>query len=397
MKKFTKSEKPKLELQDNTINYISAADIDKYLEIAGKCISDDAKEICKWLKVNNENYLHDLDPKNTADNALAHFYNQGVPEDTALRELYGCIGRIMKIGRILEIPVFQTEEQFTAIINKTVSPDEILLDLETDAGRDAVFKKYQPLLYKIVNQFVGKSDLPYDELYSVACLGFVNAMNSFGHAKRRDENGKWVEIPKEEQHTNYTFGQYVGNQMRNQILGAIEDSHIVRVPKSQQKRERDEQGYNKRQNHVSGDKTIGHDSEGKNKTLFDYIEDSTDGDTIKMDNEDIDKFLADAYKHIEDEFGKEDFEMFCRAFKVNGYGDEVKNQKELAAEYGLKPTTFNVRLHKILSFCMKDPRLKDIFDNIRELMAECRQIAYEEEDMYFEERKVNPNLYNEEY
>ena len=48
------------------------------------------------------------------------------------------------------------------------------------------------------------------------------------------ENGKWVEVDKEEQHTNYTFGQYVANQMRNQILGAMEDSHLVRIPKSQQ-------------------------------------------------------------------------------------------------------------------------------------------------------------------
>lgn len=396
MKTFTKEiEKQQLDLQDNTIDYISPENIDKYLDIAGKCISAEAKEVCKWLKVNNANYLNDLNPDGLDQNALAVFYNAGVPSEEHMKELYKCIGKVVKAGRTLEIPVFQTQEQFMAIINKEVAPDEILLDLETEKGRDAVFKKYQPLIYKIVNQFMGKSELPYDELYSVACLGLVNAMNSFGHPKRRDENGKWVEIPKEEQHTNYTFGQYAAYGIRNQIIDAIENSHMVRIPKSQQKKERDELGYNRRQNHISGDKTVGHDSDGKNKTLFDYIEDSTDNDTIHLNNEDIDKYLADAYKRIEAEVGKEEFEMFCRAFRINGYGNETKSQKEIAAEYGLKPTTFNVRLHKIISLCMKDKQLRDIFNNIRDLMSECKQIEYEAEDMYYEEHKINKQLYSE--
>ena len=397
MRKFTeKKEKATLEIQADTINYISAADLEKYLNIASKFISPETKEIINWLIVNNETYLQDLDPSMKAENALAAFYDAGVPSDEKLKELYKLIGKVNKAKRLIEIPVFQTPEQFNQIIDKKVSPDEILLDLSTEKGRAEVYKKYLPLIYKIVNQFVGKSTLPQEELFSVATLGFVNAMNTFGHPKKRDENGKWVEVDKTEQHTNYTFGQMAANQMRNQILGAIEDSHLVRVPKSQQKKERDEKGFNTRNRSVSGDQTVGHDNEGNGKTLFDYIDNSVAGGK-NLDAEDLQKLWQAAYAKLEEKFGKEDMEIFYRCFKVNGYEEETKKQKEIADEYGLKPTTLNVRLHKIIEYIKKDKTLLDMFTSILELSHECKQEQYREEDQIAEAHVLpsNINLDNE--
>lgn len=392
MKKFTeKREKAKLDIQPNSINYISSNDLETYLSVAGKFIMPETKDLINWLIVNNETYLHDLDPKMDAENALAAFYDAGVPKDEKYKELYKLVGKIAKADRLLEIPVFQTKEQFNAIISKKVSPDEILLDLKTEKGRAAVYKKYLPLIYKIVNQFVGKSTLPQEELFSVATLGFVNAMNSFGHSKKRDENGKWVEVDKEEQHTNYTFAQYVGNQMRNQILGAMEDSHLVRIPKSQQKKEREEKGFNTRNTSVSGDQTIGHDNEGNGKTLFDYIDNVEDGGK-NIDAEDLQKLWQAAYAKLEQKFGKEDMEIFYRCFKVNGYEEEQKKQKDIAAEYGLKPTTLNVRLHKVIEYIKKDKTLLDMFTNILELSHECKQQKYQEEDQITEAHYLPANI-----
>ena len=83
MKKFTenKATKAALDIQPNSINYISANELEEYLKIAGKFIMPETKEIINWLIVNNETYLHDLDPKMSADNALAAFYDAGVPKD----------------------------------------------------------------------------------------------------------------------------------------------------------------------------------------------------------------------------------------------------------------------------------------------------------------------------
>ena len=55
-------------------------------------------------------------------NALAGFYNVGMPEKADLKELWKCIDTVNKSGRLLEIPVFQTKEQFEGIINKKIAP-----------------------------------------------------------------------------------------------------------------------------------------------------------------------------------------------------------------------------------------------------------------------------------
>ena len=201
---------------------------------------------------------------------------------------------------------------FSQLVNKTISPDEVLIgdvSSTTDglrinkdndftpvakANRDKLFKKYQPLIHKIVNQFVGKTNVSAEDLYSSACEGFVYAMNTFGHPKKRDEDGKWVEVDKNEQHINYTFGQYAAYAIRNTILGAIENSHLVRIPKSEQKRQRDELGFNIKTNTISGNKTVGHDSDGNGKELFDYIDNAENGGK-SIDNEDLQKLWKEAF------------------------------------------------------------------------------------------------------
>ena len=121
MKNFSEFNEAKkaeeLNIQDDTINYANVEDLKSYLTIANKYLSPETKEIIDWLIVNNETYLHDLDPKGTAENALAAFYNRGVPSEEDLKELYKCIGKVKLADRLLEIPVFQTKEQFQEFCN----------------------------------------------------------------------------------------------------------------------------------------------------------------------------------------------------------------------------------------------------------------------------------------
>ena len=88
----------------------------KYLDVAGKFLSEETKEIVNWLIVNNDSYISDLS-NDEDENALAGFYKAGVPKDEHLKELYKLIGTIVKSGRTLEIPVFQTKSQFESILN----------------------------------------------------------------------------------------------------------------------------------------------------------------------------------------------------------------------------------------------------------------------------------------
>ena len=70
----------------------------------------------------------------------------------------------------------------------------------------------------------------------------------------------------------------------------------------------------------------------------------------------------------------------------------TKKQKDIAAEYGLKPTTLNVRLHKVIEYIKKDKTLLDMFTNILELSHECKQQKYQEEDQITEAHYLPANI-----
>ena len=181
MKKLSQiinEEKKKLDIQDDTINYISTEDLISYMDITKKFLSDDAKNVINWL-IDHPNYVEDLASKN-ANNALATFYDNGVPSTPMMKELYRWVGNVVKSNRLLEIPVFQTKEQFDAILNRTVSPDEVIIDLTSERGRNEVAKKYEPLVWKIARDFVGKSNFDLSELHAIGYEGLVWAMNKYG-------------------------------------------------------------------------------------------------------------------------------------------------------------------------------------------------------------------------
>jgi len=375
-----------LNIQADTINYINADDLKSYLSIAGKFLSKETKDIINWLIVNNKTYLHDLDPDMDADNALAAFYNHGVPSEDDLKELYKCIGIVKQNDRLLEIPVFLTKQQFEDIINKKVSPDEILLDLNTEKGRTKIVAQYTPLVHKIINQWLGKSNLGVDDLLSVAYEGITYAMNSFGKRKVRGEDGKWVEAEKDEKVVSYSFKQYAAYCIDNAIREEIKHkSHLVRVPASQQTKERIEKGFNKKSYAVSGEKKVGHDSDGNGKTLFDYIDTGENG-YKGVDSEDLEKLWKYVYTKLSENFNERDLDIFYSLFGLNGH-KQIKG-KDLAKKYGIVASAITPIKLKIIKFIKNDKTLWAAFNEIIDIVGEAKQDKYHEEDQYLEEHSV---------
>ena len=111
MKKLTQFNKAikanKINVQDNTVNYLSVNDLKKYLQVANNFLSEETKDIINYLIVNNKDYIAELSTDNE-ENALAGFYNAGEPKKENLKELWKKIETVLKSGRILEIPVLQT-------------------------------------------------------------------------------------------------------------------------------------------------------------------------------------------------------------------------------------------------------------------------------------------------
>lgn len=367
MKKFSQlfeAAKPKLNIQDDTINYISVPDLKSYLSITDKFISPEAKSVIQYLIDNNDKYLSELG-NDKDENVLAGFYNAGIKSNATeiLKELYKNIGILNKRGRLMEIPVFQTKDQFESIITKAEAPDSVILDLETEAGRNEIAKKYMPLVHKIAKQFAGKSNLDYDDLLAAGNRGLVYAMNGYGKKTNRNNADLETIVTK-------TFTQYAAFMIRISILEDIKDvSQTVRVPISQQNKEREETGRNTKTNTVSGDKEVGASGDEGNKSLFDFMG-GTDNATRDIDNEDVQKLWDEFFKKLEEKFDKTTLDIWYASFGINGH--EKMKKKELAEKYGIVPSNISYYLYKVNNFIKTDKKMMSMITDIYELMAECR-------------------------
>ena len=363
MKKLSQLFEAKIDVQDETINFIDKADLKKYLEIADKFISDDAKTVIKYF-IDNNDYVKKYG-NGDSTNAIVNFYNRPVPNDEKLKEVYKCIGKLNKANRLLEIPMFQTSEQFEGIINKKVSPDEILLDLNSEKGRNEIVKKYDKLCWKIAREYIGKSTFALDDLYSYALEGLTNAMNWYGKKTKRNN-------ADEEKIKAFTFYSYASRIIRFTIIGAIrEESHTVRIPVSQQNKEREERGANTVSNTISGDRGIGPDSEGNEKSMFDKLSasmDIQDGDE-KINKEDFLKIWKEIFDKLKKKFSERDLNIFCDVWGV--YGHKELKGREIADKYGLKSKSSATYISsKVFKEIEKDDKLKELFVDAYELMHE---------------------------
>lgn len=375
--------KEKLDIQEDSLGYASAKDIEKYLEICDKFISDETKEICKFLISHNNTYMTELPGADNGENALASFYDNGVPKEEKYKNLYKAIGTLNRKNRLIEVPVFQTKEQFDKILNKEIAPDEVLLDLTSEAGRNKVAKQYEPLVHKIARSFFGKSNLEIDDLISAGYQGLTYAMNNYG--KKTDKSKV-----EDDQIKVYTFTQYASYMIRFAILEDIKNlSQIVRVPISQQNKERKEKGYNTRNNTTSGDETVGNDSDGNSKTMFDYMDSSSDGEVDKTEQ---DELMKKIYQKVKDHFDGMTLDIWQAANGLGPYNDEPLKKKDIAKKYNIVSSNVSYYLHKVNMYINNDKELKELFYALYECVKEIRHELDENEPIeptYISERSKN--------
>lgn len=397
MKKLSQlksSGKKMLSVQDDTINFIPANDLKKYIEVTDKFICDETKELVQYLIVNNSHYVDDLAPSDV-DNTLEYFYNNGPYKESHLSELYALIGKINKQNRLLEIPVFQTKEQFYGIINKEFSPDEVIIDLTSESGRNAVAKKYDKLCYKIALSFNGKTNIPFDDLLMTAYEGLTLAMNMYckksNKLTKKDEfNDEETDITNYKTTTFLTFASYI---IRFTILDSIKrEAHLVRIPANKQAEERKEKGYNTKNTEVSGDTSVGGDNkEGKNKSLFDVIA-GTENTSKDVDDQDI-KMVWDMLMKRLTSCGKFSEKMLNAWIQFNQLNNtKKKKNKDIANELGISPANVTYYCSCINNFILNDPETKKIAKELILLFNENLQRYYNENDeepLYIQLNEVN--------
>ena len=66
LKQLSEAHNQGIDVQEDAVNYLEVGDLKKYLSVADKFISDDAKYVINWLIDNNATYMS----KFVGDNAL---------------------------------------------------------------------------------------------------------------------------------------------------------------------------------------------------------------------------------------------------------------------------------------------------------------------------------------
>ena len=361
MKKITsilESKGQKINVGSESISFIDKDDLKKYLNIAKNCLSVEAVAVIDYLIKNNDTYMSLSDD---SENPLEGFYNNGLAK-AENKELWKQIDTVVKSGRLLEIPIFQKKNEFNDIIAKKIPADYVILQLNTEKGRNEVPKQYNNLIYKIIGQWQGKSTFGMDDLKSMAYEGIIYAMNTYGKKSSKT---------KGEDVTKLTFCQYAGWCIRNSILENIKHlSHVVRIPTSQQQKEKESTGKNRKSNSVSGDKVVGHGDDG-NKTLFDFMG-MTTGTERGVDDADVRALWDKIYDLIEKEFDKKTIDIFYAFNGLKHYeGKQIPN-KDLAKKYGCKPSQITYYCYRVKEFMAKNKQIKNLLIEVRDLMNECQ-------------------------
>lgn len=371
--------------EENSINYISIDDLKKYLEIADKFLSSESKQVIQYLIVNNSTYITDLS-SDTEENVIVGFYNSKRPTDEKLSTLWDLLHTIGKTGRILEIPTLQSKEHFESIINKQVPADRIILRIDNAQARNEIVIMYDPLVHKMCRQWMGKSTLTYDDLYSAAQVGLIWAMNNYGIKKaKRKIKGADDEVPEEVKEVNIkqTFGQYAAYMIMYSIINSIRtESHIVSIPVNKQQEEKQLTGKNVKNRSISGDKKVGiNNSDDGNKTVFDFIEDG-DSASRSLENEDIANIWKEIWAECEKEFDKKIMQSFYSFHGLNGY-EKLKN-KEIAQKYGVSNSLVTYYCVKVEKYIQTNKKIMELLKEVYKLMNECLSIDDTRNNILFE-------------
>lgn len=370
MKKYSVfiEESRDLGMDPTNIGYIKPEDLKKYVKIADKFLHDAAKLIIAFM-IENPDYEQLLSGnknfgKNDSNvqNCLEVFFKKGKPKDDDYIEIYNALIILKRKHRLMEIPLFQTREQFNKILTDTMSPDMVILDLESPEGRNYIVKKYENLVNKLVAQYRHVSNLTDKELESAAYVGLVNAMNSYGRYDDTEDIERVLKIK------SYTFAQYAAQMIRNSILSDIMNlSKTVREPISAQSRERKEKGYNAKTNTTSGDRKIGDEDDENSKSVFDLISGSSN-DSYEIDQKDLDTLWSKVFKAIEEEFDEVVYEAWYAFYGLNGR-TQVDN-KDIAKELGCSKSNITYYCAKVNNFLKSDPKVSRWMKEIQSLMQE---------------------------
>ena len=263
------------------------------------------------------------------------------PEQTA--ELHDMLKKAGKTIRML--PQYQSDKERAEILAGQASLSDMTLDLETPTGRNAAVKMYMPLVYKIADQYVGKSRLDRPSLIDAGTEGLVKAMNDWDKSKSSFRTFASYTI----QHTILDEINAVGHTLSGTNWYAEETFGSAMLDA------------------VSIDGFMGDDDDDFDQSHLKALG-TTDG---TQDYEGEEKRWKEVYKMIEDKFSSRDVDIFYRYFGLGPYYGQRQKVKDIAKIYGMSDGNIqNSIISKILKFLRTNPKAASITSAIKDAYTE---------------------------
>lgn len=286
----------------------------------------------------------DLDEIRTANKSklksLVDKFNVPLEE---LEDLWNLMKSIKQNYKVM--PQYLTKSEREQLEKGILTLDDATIDLTSKAGREAVAKRYTPLVMHIVNQMAGKSSLSKSDLMSAGMLALTNAMNDW---KREpdDKTGKVV-----------SFKTYAGNRIRQQILNDMDEySHSL-------------SGTNwyatkKARDGESGTSLDAVSFDALTSMDIDHIGALGEYDKDRNDDPMWKKF----YTWLNKTFTQRDVDIFIRYMGLNG---KKEKSKDIAKSYGMSEGNIkNSIINKIIKKIQGNSQMMDILADIFNIYSE---------------------------
>lgn len=254
------------------------------------------------------------------------------------------------------LPQLLSASQREAVINKKIHVEDLMLDLESQKGRDSIVKKYGNLIEKMIRQYVDKSSLSKEDLRSAAMIGLINAMNTYKNPEELEKAGKSGQM---------NFASFAAFCIKHQIIKDITNYNSdVKISRYYQNKLKDEGET------VSRELSIDHlytNDDGDNASNLDTFFGLSDDDKGMSDYEKEDVYKK-LFKYLESKFSSRDCIILYKTWGVNGYKRE--KVKDIAKELGISSPAVVQACNRIIKFISKDKYCKDLYKDLLEELTD---------------------------
>ena len=346
-----------------------SSEINQYLSKVNRVIPENVKRVIYLTQKYNLLDIASIEEiKNSNKGGLKNLAKKYNINEDSLEDLWNMLKDLK--NKIKLLPQYQTEQERQAIELGKLSMDDLTIDLDSQVGRSAAAKMYMPMVYKIVNAYVGKSKLDKQELMSAALKGFTDAMNDW---RKTDDEGQRV-----------AFKTYAGFRVKQQILNDINEyGHTL-------------SGTNWYASKVYGAGLLDAVSIDGMMSGDDEI-DSDKLSALGIEDKDLtrneEKSWQSLYKLLENNFKQRDVNIFYRYFGLNGYKRE--KSKDIAKSMGMSEGNIrNSIINKMIKFLKNDRKASEILQDIQDMYTESLMIemlGYTKEEIF--ETLINDDMY----